>query len=98
MGYPNFNEYVQGSLVLVTVQFTNPTGVLTDPTAAVVSVEDAAGNVTTPPVTHVSTGVYTAVVDTTSGAPGNWHYRGNGTGAVQAVAQGTFVVLATQFV
>jgi hypothetical protein len=89
------NSYDQGALVQLTGTFKNAGGALTDPTAVTCTVRDPAGTITTPAVTHASTGVYTANVDLTSAAPGLWWYRFAGTGTLQAAEELTFYVEAS---
>lgn len=64
-------------------------GVLADATV-VLSVTDPAGTVTTPSVTHASTGVYTASVTTT--AVGLWFYKWTVSGTAVEVESGQFTV------
>jgi hypothetical protein len=85
-----------GTAVAVTATFVDPTGAVTDPTtvtfkfkagaAATISWTYAAGQ-----VTKVSTGVYTATLDTT-GLAGNWTVEILGTGACAAVSSVSFAV------
>jgi hypothetical protein len=63
-------------------------GVPTDATLATVTVTDPTGATTTPAVTHVSTGTYSATVPTT--LPGIWLYKWVGTGTASDVQEGTW--------
>jgi hypothetical protein len=83
------NTYDVGDQVRVTATFTSLTGALTDATA-VCTVKHPDGTLTTPAVTHGTTGVYTA--DIPIDAQGAWWYRFVGTGAVIAASEETFFV------
>jgi hypothetical protein len=99
-------QYVAGTLVTVTGTFTNIAGAVADPTT-VVCKWSASGTVTvtTPSVTKVSTGVYTAIIDTTSmvtAAPESDAevqviYEFIGTGACQTGGQAFFQVTPLPF-
>ncbi len=89
------NSYETGTLVQLTGTFTNVSGVLTDPTTIVCTVRDPAGNVTTPAVTRVSAGIYTANLDLTNATPGVWAYRFAGTGVCQAAEEAALFVETT---
>jgi hypothetical protein len=65
-------------------------GVPTDPTTVTLTITDPTGAVTTPSVTHVSTGTYTANVACT--ADGVWVYAWDGTGTASDVVKGTWTV------
>jgi hypothetical protein len=65
-------------------------GVPTDATVATVTVTDPTGAVTTPAVTHVSTGTYSATVACT--IAGTWNYLWEGTGTAADAVAGTFTV------
>jgi Phage gp6-like head-tail connector protein len=65
-------------------------GVPTDATTAVVTVTDPTGATSTPSVTHVSTGTYSATVACT--LSGVWLYKWVGTGTASDVTEGTFTV------
>jgi hypothetical protein len=65
-------------------------GVPADPTAVTLTVTDPTGVTSTPSVTHVSTGTYTANVACT--LAGVWLYKWAGTGTASDVAEGTFTV------
>lgn len=84
--------FESGSLVQLTGTFRNAAGVLTDTSTAVCTVRDPAGALTTPGVSHASTGVYTANVDLTGAVAGVWRVRWSGTGTVQAADEDTFFV------
>lgn len=65
-------------------------GVLTDPAVTTLAVTDPTGAVSTPTVTHVSTGKFSAAAACT--LPGIWLYKWSGTGAAADVTEGTFTV------
>jgi hypothetical protein len=67
-------------------------GVPTDPTVTTLTITDPTGAITTPAVTHVSTGKFSATVACT--IAGLWLYKWTGTGAAQDTAEGTFTVSA----
>lgn len=89
------NSYDIGSLVQVTGTFKNASGVLTDPSTVVCTVEDPAGNVTTPATTKQSTGIWYAQIDLTGAVAGLWWYRFAGTGTCQAAEENSFYVEAS---
>lgn len=89
------NTYDVGAKPTLTGTFYNASNALTDPTTVTCTVRDPAGVVTTPAVTHVSTGVYTATLDLTSATPGLWWYRFQGVGTLQAAEEATFFVEAS---
>ena len=66
-------------------------GVPTDATLATVTITDPTGATTTPSVTHVSTGTYSALVPTT--LPGVWLYKWVGTGTASDVQEGTWTAV-----
>lgn len=101
------NVYVEGSVVRLTAAFTDPTNAnaAVDPTAVTLTVGQggpAAAAATTytygtgNEIVKDAIGDYHADVDTTGWSSGAWWYRWDGTGAAQAVAQGTFGVEATK--
>lgn len=65
-------------------------GVPTDPAAVTVTVTTPTGVTSTPAVTHVSTGVYSAAVACT--LDGIWVYKWAGTGAASDVTEGSWTV------
>lgn len=87
-----YNIYISGALVQSTANFTNLSGVLTDPTTITLKYRIGAGSTTTvvypaAPIVRAAQGVYTANLDTTGWAgPGLqlWTIEWIGTGAVQA--------------
>ena len=89
------NSYVAGTAILLTAQFTNALGYAANPTAVTFTVEDGSGmpGTTTPAVSNPEVGTFTATVATGSGAPGVWQYRVVATGVIEAVAQGSFIVV-----
>src|SRR5215475_13060851 len=68
-------------------------GVPTDATTMTLTITDPAGAVTTPGVTHPSTGTYTANVACT--IVGIWTYLWEGTGTAQDAVAGTWTVTTT---
>lgn len=94
--------YDVGDLVRVTAAFTNTAGTATDPTAVTLKVIDPSGNEASyaygesPSVVEKSaTGGYYA--DLSIDEAGDWHYQWLGTGTVQAVEPGQFVVQFARF-
>lgn len=89
--------WMAGSLVTSTATFiAEATGTATDPTTIVLKYLEPGGGVTTVTypnafITRVSTGVYSAELDTT-GLPGGWVAEWIGTGAVQAIAASTWTI------
>jgi hypothetical protein len=65
-------------------------GVPTDATTVTLTVTDPTGTTSTPSVTHVSTGTYSANVACTT--DGIWSYKWDGTGAASDIAEGTWTV------
>jgi hypothetical protein len=64
--------------------------VATDPTLVTLTITDPTGAATTPAVTHVSTGTYSATVACT--LAGTWGYLWEGTGTASDAVAGTFTV------
>jgi hypothetical protein len=87
------NHYPVGSLVTVTGTFTDKTtSAPVDPATVTIQAWIERGPIpSAPSVTKVSTGVYTADLDTTD-LSGDWTYRFFGTGGAQAAAVGQFIV------
>jgi hypothetical protein len=90
------NTFDAGDGVRVTAVFTNLSRATADPTTVVFRLLDAAGAVTLPAVVRTTTGVYYVEFVVTN-KPGTWAYRWEGTGAVQASEEGTFVVRPSLF-
>jgi hypothetical protein len=88
--------YDIGDGIRITATFTNLSGGLADPTTIVFKLKAPSGTVTTPTVTHLSTGVY--YVDVIPNVKGSWLYRWEGTGAVAVAEEGKFLVRASAFV
>lgn len=81
--------YYVGSLVQLSVLFTNVAGVPSDPTTVTVVVTAPDGTqVTYSSPTHTGTGTYTQNVPSTQ--VGSYNYEWFGTGAIVAVQPGTF--------
>jgi hypothetical protein len=93
-----YNEYHQGTVVTVFVDFTSEDGVPTDPVTVTVTVRKPDKTVTTytngtdPEVTKLGTGSYQAHIDTEGGPEGNWYYRWDGTGTLEAAEEWGFIV------
>jgi hypothetical protein len=79
-----------GDGLRVTAVFTNLSRATADPTTVVFKLRDASGAVTLPAVVRTTTGVYYAEFVVTY-KPGEWTYRWEGTGAVQAAEEGKFI-------
>lgn len=93
------NVYDVGDRVRLRGVFTDLAGADTDPTTIVCKYQDPSGNETsvTYPTTIVkeSTGRY--YLDLDIDEAGTWHYRWNGTGAVVAAGEQSFIARDTQF-
>jgi hypothetical protein len=90
--------YTAGTLVTVTGTFTSSTGVLTNPTTIVLKYSQAGTTVvTTVTPSLISTGVYSADIDTTGFGTVQVLYEFIGTGAVQTSAFGEFDTEALPF-
>ncbi len=87
------NVYDVGDKVRLTNTFTDTDGNAADPTAIAAAVKDPEGTTTqfdyAGTITKSSTGVY--YIDVTIDDEGTWSYRWEGTGAVVAAVEGTFV-------
>ena len=94
------NTYMSGSLVRTTAAFTNTAGAAADPTTIVLKYKTGAGATTTvtypsAPIVRDGTGAYHADLDTTGWAgpdPLQWLTEWIGTGTVQAIAAGGWLV------
>lgn len=94
------NTYMSGSLVRTTAAFTNAAGQAADPTTITLKYRSGAGSTTTvtyptAPIIKDSTGNYHADLDTTGWAgpdPLLWLTEWIGTGTVQAIASGAWLV------
>jgi hypothetical protein len=86
------SEYRVGTRVRVTLTFSDLAGAPADPTTVTLKLlSPADGTVTTyTSLTRESTGVYHQDIDTTGFAHGTWVYRGEGAGALVAVAENAF--------
>ena len=95
------NEYDTGDLVRVSLAFEDTAGDPADPTTVRGRYRDPSGAVTTyvfgtdAELVKDATGAYH--FDVSPAASGEWRYRGEGTGAVQAAAEGRFLVRTTAF-
>lgn len=95
------NHYAVGSLVRASVFFTDLNGAATDPTTITAKYQNPAGQetsktyVTDPEVVKDSTGRYH--IDITVATAGTWYYRWNGTGAVVAAVEKSFIADSTEF-
>ena len=94
------NTYYTGNLIVDTCTFTNESGEVTDPTTVTLeftflpSLVSTTWTVTSGQITKVSTGVYSANIDTT-GQEGSCQLVWTGTGACQAVTVDTFGIQST---
>lgn len=88
-----------GQELLVTLTLRNQAGALADPTNLIVTYEDA-GLVSGPTVvnitglTHIGTGIYTLLIDTTNFVADIWNLQAQATGAVLSVDVEQFQILA----
>jgi hypothetical protein len=96
------NVYDVGDLVRVTAAFVNAAGAAADPTSVTLRVIAPSGVETSysssaspSEVFKSATGSYYADIDVT--AHGDWHYRWEGTGAVQSSQAGQFAVAPSPF-
>lgn len=91
---------VAGTAVTTTATFTNAAGSPTDPTTITLKFQGGTGSTTSwtyadDQLTRVSTGVYSATIDTTGdtyGTSGTWTVEWLGTGNLAAVSAVTFQV------
>ena len=90
-------EYAIGNKPRFTVTFTDVFGGLANPTTVVCKVRDPAGVITTPVITNDSTGIYHADYATSLALQGTWYVRFEGTGAVVAADERSFVVDVSAF-
>lgn len=81
--------------VKLKVEFRNEAKELVNPTTVIFYVRDPNGLITTPAPVNDSTGIWHATI--TVGISGLWYYRAEGSGALEAAAEATFVVDETQF-
>ncbi len=106
------NTYLEGSLVRVATYegttfapmggFRDVNGVFTDPLSVVLKYKAGSAPLVTvaypsPPITRDAAGLYHADLDTTGFGACTVTYEWNGTGTVQAIAQGDFNVQAAPF-
>lgn len=99
----HINTYVLGDIVVLSVEFRDPTtGLLTDPPGVIVRILLP----TTRPALSWEFGVDPEVVndavglyhmDYTTAREGNHRYRWEGTGATGAAAEGSFIVCDSPF-
>lgn len=93
-------QVIAGTAVLATATFTNTAGVVTDPSTVTLKYQGGSGTVTTvaqASLTHVGTGVWSYILDTTSdteGTSGNWTVEFIGTGSCAAVQTSIFTVIS----
>jgi len=91
--------YQSGSLIRLIVAFKNAAGTATDPDTIVARYKRDGGTATSvtfpTSIVKASTGNY--YLDITVSQGGEWIYRWEGTGALQAAAEGTFTVLSSSF-
>lgn len=93
------NRYDVGDQVRLWGVFKNLAGADADPDTIICKHQDPSGNETTitypTGMTKASTGRY--YVDLTIDEAGTWYYRFNGTGAIIAAGEQSFIARATQF-
>jgi hypothetical protein len=90
------NEYDVGDMVRVEVTFRDVDGLEADPTLVVLRVlNPQTEEEVLPTVAHPSQGVYYG--DVSADVWGTWHYRFEGTGAIQAADEGAFYVRKGNF-
>ena len=90
------NYYDIGDLVRLSATFTDLAGAPVSPSAVVLRVKAPDGTVSTPTPTNDGIGVYRHDLAVTQA--GLWCYRWEGTGAVTAAGERTFMVRASSFV
>lgn len=85
-------SFVIGQTVTLSAEF-RVDNTLTDPTTAVLTIQDPSGNDATPSVSDDGTGLRSATyaVDEV----GYWHFKWVGTGSAAGVQEGTFYVHAS---
>jgi len=86
------NTYQSGSSIVLTGTFKNASAVLTNPTAVVCKVRTPGRTLATPTTTSASTGIWTATYSLLDADHGTYYYRFEGTGAVQAAAESSFLI------
>ena len=89
------NTYDIGDQIQVQVNFTDLNNNPIDPTTVTFKYAIPGGIPTTGTATKQSTGVYTGLITTT--IAGTYTYRFEGTGAVIAAAESTFLVRTSKF-
>lgn len=86
----------EGTAVTTTVTFQDDTGALVDPTTVVLRFGQRGSETSwfygTDPITKVSTGVYSALIDTSNGGGSMWYVVWVGTGACAVAQPGEFQV------
>lgn len=88
--------YTIGTLVVLSVTFTDINGLPADPTTVAIQIQAPDSTYLTPPsITHVSTGIYTCQVQVMQ--TGIYAYNWAGTGAIEATNPGTFTVAGSVF-
>lgn len=85
------NRYLKGQQVQIQNSIT-VAGAQTDSGTQTATVRKADGTTVMPAVTHAGLGVYTAVVDTSSGPQGVWQYLFSGVAPAQGAEEGEFWV------
>lgn len=97
------NSFCVGTMLKITVTFTDEDGVLTDPTDVYFAHQLGRGPITnvvswpggSTPITHVSTGVFSVKVSTLAMSQGQLKFTYLGTGALEASVS-SFVPLTSQ--
>lgn len=90
------DAYNVGDGVRITATFTDLSGTVNDPTSVTFQAKDPHNTITTQAVTKQATGIY--YTDLLLTAPGIWHYRFVGTGAVAAANEGQLTARPSAFV
>lgn len=91
-------SYDKADLITLSATFKNAAGTLTDPTAVTLRIMDPRGQIVTysgGAIIHDSTGLYHMDFSTHS-LHGTWWYRFEGTGAIQAGGEKSFVILSSE--
>jgi hypothetical protein len=92
------NRYAINTRIRLSSVFTDALGAFADPTVVIFKTKDPTGSITTISGGNVikdSTGKYHT--DVTPALQGDWFYYGNGTGAVIASDENTFIIKESEF-
>jgi hypothetical protein len=91
----SYNVYNIGDAVIFTATFKNTVGELANPTEVHLRVKRPSGDIDELMPENPSPGVWRATYSLIGKTHGEHHYHWSGTGAVQAVGEGAFYVLAS---